>query len=322
VDVLLTIDTEVHACTPVWRETALKAEIEQYIFGRTSNAEYGLNYQLSVLKRRGLKAVFFVEALIAAELGSTILQPIVCKILEAGHEVQLHVHPEWLAYQRQPIVERPRGQFLHQLTESEQQTVIERAAESLAECGAPPPCAFRAGNYGADVRTLRGVASSGMRFDSSWNAAYIGGACRLDVGRPLLAPERLEGVWEIPISFFYDYPGHVRHTQLAACSYAELKGALMKAARAKWPTFVIVSHSFELVWRQVRRGRPALPRRLVIRRFERLCRFLDRRRDQFRTVGFNDVCIARKDGPALRPLRSPIGRTAARMAEQVLGRFI
>ena len=286
-DVLLTIDTEVHPCTDRWRENSLAAEIEQYIYGRTPHAEYGLRYQLSVLRRHRLKAVFFVEALFALELGPQHLAPIVSLIKDEGHEVQLHVHTEWLSYLSRPLLGGRRGLHIREFSEEDQVRIVANALESLAACGILNVCSFRAGNYGADSATLRALARNGLRYDSSWNAAYLGGACRLDTGEPLLAPRQIaEGVCEVPIAFFHDYPRHVRHAQLAACSFGELKGALLQAERYGWPAFVIVSHTFELVWRGVRNGRPATPRRLVIRRFERLCRFLDENRDRLPTIGF------------------------------------
>ena len=207
VEVLLTIDTEVHPCTDRWRETALAAEMDQYLFGRTPQGEYGLAYQLEVLKRHRLKAVFFFEALFAIELGPEAVRPIVASIREAGHEVQLHVHTEWLSYLEPPLLGSRRGTFMHDFSEDEQSLIVSRAMESLAACGSGDVRAFRAGNYGADLHTLRALARNGIDFDSSWNAAYLGGACRLEVGSRLLAPQRMEGVWEVPIGFFHGLSG-------------------------------------------------------------------------------------------------------------------
>jgi len=86
---------------------------------------------------------------------------------------------------------------------------------------------------------------------------------------------------------------------------------------------VIVSHSFELVWRGVSRGRPASPRRLVIRRFERLCQFLAENRDRFETGGFAGLGETDLRPPRdPRPLRSSVLRTAHRYAEQLAGRLL
>jgi hypothetical protein len=320
--VLLTVDVEVHPCTSNWRETSLAAEIEQYIDGRTPNGSYGLPYQLSVLKKHQLKAVFFVEALFASEVGKEPLKHTVSMIKDAGHEVQLHIHTEWLSYFRQPLLEGRVGMHMREFSEDDQARLVSRSLENLASCGVSDVSAFRAGNYGANPATLRALARNGVRYDSSWNAAYLGGYCGLDVGEPLCEPRLIEGVWEVPISFFEDYPGHVRHGQLAACSFAELRHAMLSAVQAGWPTFVIVGHSFELIWRGVRKGRPASPRRLVIRRFERLCRFLADQRDTLPTAGFADLALPSATVPPPGPIKSPRRLTLARVIEQLAGRFV
>lgn len=321
-NVLLTFDVEVHPCTPNWRETSLAAEIEQYIDGRTPVGSYGLAYQLSVLKKHRLKAVFFVESLFSLEVGKELLSRTVSMIRDAGHEVQLHIHTEWVSHLRQRLLGDRFGLHIRQFSEDDQTTLVSRGLGSLAECGVSGVRAFRAGNYGANLATLRALAHNGIPYDSSWNAAYLGGYCDLDVGEALFAPRFIEGVWEVPISFFEDYPGHVRHAQLAACSFAELRHALLAADSAGWPTFVIVGHSFELVWRRVRNGRPASPRRLVIRRFERLCRFLDDRRDTLPTAGFADLHLSSTPVSARGPIKSRPDLTFARVIEQLAGRLI
>ena len=93
-----------------------------------------------------------------------------------------------------------------------------------------------------------------------------------------------------------------------------------RAAERGFPTFVIVSHSFELLNRQKTR-----PNAIVLRRFERLCRFLADRQNRFRTVGFHDLAeddedlTAYEQGP---PLRSNGLRTLSRFAEQAVGRVL
>lgn len=320
--ILLTIDVEVHPCTPNWRETSLAAEIEQYIDGRTQEGDYGLQYQLSVLGRHRLKAVFFVEALFALEVGRERLQRIVSMIGEAGHEVQLHIHTEWLAHLTKPLLGGQSGMHMRTFSEDEQAALVGYGLESLGACGVRGVSAFRAGNYGANFDTLRALARNGIRYDSSWDASYLGGHCDLDVGEPLFAPRLIAGIWEVPIAYFEDYPGHVRHAQLGACSLAEFRGVMSSADSCGWPYFVIVGHSFELVWRGVSKGRAASPRRVVIRRFERLCSFLDENRDRLPTTGFAGLPVSWGDVAARGPIKSPLGRTAARVVEQLAGRVI
>jgi hypothetical protein len=140
--------------------------------------------------------------------------------------------------------------------------------------------------------------------------------------RPFLQPCVVHEVHEFPVSYFGDWPGHYRHAQVCACSAPELEAALMQAWRSGWYSFVIVAHSFELIKRHPWSTKPARPDRFVIRRFERLCRFLARHRDKFRTAHFRDLDPA--EIPTLapeRPLHSGGRRAAMRVAEQLARRI-
>lgn len=103
-NVFLTIDTETYPKTPNWRETGLSEEIERDIYGATPQGEFGLRYQIEKLNAYGLKAVFFVEALFACEVGLAPLRNIVETVQSGGHDVQLHIQPEWVAWMTEPIL--------------------------------------------------------------------------------------------------------------------------------------------------------------------------------------------------------------------------
>ena len=91
---------------------------------------------------------------------------------------------------------------------------------------------------------------------------------------------------------------------------------LWESLEAGRRSVMIVSHSFELLGRDRTRPDP-----IAVRRFEALCRFLDRHRDQFRARGFGDLQPA-AEVPQPLPLRMPIWPTARRLAEQGLRRLV
>lgn len=62
----------------------------------TSNGAVGVGYQLDVFDRCGLKAVFFVDPMPALLWGVEAIADVIGPIIERGHDVQLHVHTEWL----------------------------------------------------------------------------------------------------------------------------------------------------------------------------------------------------------------------------------
>ena len=321
--VFVTIDTEAWPRRPEWRETSLERDVEREIYGVTDQGAFGIGYQMDVLDAHGLKAVFFVESLFACTTGLEPLRRIVESIVRRGHEVQLHVHPEWLQWMDQSPLPGRFAHNLKDLSENEQATLIAAGLENLRRCGVERPCAFRAGNYGANFDTLKALARLGLAFDSSYNASYLDSDCGLRTGKRLLQPVRMHGVHEFPIAFFSDWPGHIRHAQLCACSSRELRTALENAWRMGWHSFVLVSHSFELVRGRRRAGAPPTPDWVVVRRFERLCRYLAEHADKYRTCGFADVDEAElRAKPPVSPLKSHVYQTAERFLEQFARRVI
>lgn len=320
-NVLITIDTEVDPCQPDWRTTGLHTDILREVYGETPQGEFGIAYQMRLLNAHGLKGVFFVEALFACEVGIEPLREIVAAIQDAGHEVQLHLHPEWLSWIEQSPLPGRTGYNIREFTLDEQEVLIETGLAHLRAAGASNVCAFRAGNYGADFNTLTALARNGIAYDTSYNAAYLETDCGLRVDSTLKQPQQLHGVWEFPIAWFHDYRRHLRHAQLCACSFREMRAAMLAAWSQGWHSFVLVSHSFELLKRRKQAGVPPLPDRIVIKRFERLCQFLDEHRDKFQTRGFAE--IKKEDifsSCTAKPLRSRLDRTAGRIAEQLLRR--
>ncbi|MBX6311521.1 MAG: hypothetical protein IRY99_01145 [Isosphaeraceae bacterium] len=320
-NVFITVDTEAWPFSPGWRESGLAQDIDRDIYGITPGGEFGIAFQMDVLDAYGLKAVFLVEPLFACVVGLEPLRQIVALIQGRGHEVQLHLHTEWLAWMDPSILPGRTGQNIGDFFEDEQAQLIAQGLQNLQACGAHNLVAFRAGNYGANFDTLRALARNGLLYDTSHNTNYLGSACDMRTPDLLLQPRRMHGVIEFPISIFRDRPGHYRHSQLCACSGAELEDALLGAWRRGWYAFVLVSHSFELIKRRRGSGRPPAADGIVIRRFERLCRFLASHRDKFRTAVFAEIDPeAVPEMAPQHPPRTGLHRTAWRFAEQLARR--
>jgi len=292
------------------------------IYGRTRDGDFGLPYQLDMLDRFNLQAVFFVESLFAHVIGRKTLREIVELIQDRGQEVQLHVHPEWLAWMTESILPGRTGENLKDFSQGEQMLLIQHGLRNLTECAGRKPCAFRAGSYGANFDTLAALSAIGIPYDTSYNIGYLGSDCDLQTPELLLQPQWINGIHEFPISFFCDWPAHYRPAQLCACSSEELQDALLSAWRLGWVFFVIVWHSFELIKNRRRATTPPRADRIVIKRFESLCRFLSNNREKFQTTGFSDIAPAEiRPAVSVQPLTGRIHHTAQRFVEQVARRF-
>jgi len=316
VDVFLTFDTELSPGLHAIHRVSPEENYRRCIEGRCARGRYGVPYLLEVLAEHELRGVFFVETLCASIVGDDLIRKIFGEVRDAGHDVQLHVHTEWLRFESTPW--RPHTEVLniHLFDRERQQEILSRAMQTFERCVGITPCAYRAGNYGANLDTLEALHGLGITFDSSHNAAYLDRGCQMaTLGRPNQALQ-VNHTWEVPISAFQDRPGHVQPAQLGSCSFREMRSALEFAWENDLSTFVIVAHSFELM--NIRRTAP-LP--LLVRRFTRLCEYLSRNSDRFRVIGFDQARPESwKAGPDAM-YRSRPTDTLQRLAEQVFVRI-
>jgi hypothetical protein len=320
-NVLLTVDTEVYPINKDWQANNLADDIRRDIYGDTPKGSFGVPYQLEVLQRHSLRAVFFVESLYAScsSVGISPLRDLIQLIYSYGQEVQLHLHPEWAPHLQGPsLKDRDRGHLLTSYSEDEQYRLIDMAANNLVRAGAMPADAFRAGSYAANQDTLNALARIGLRYDTSYNFPYLGNTCAIEC-EPLWQPAQLEpGIWEVPISCFEDRSGRFRHCQVCACSAGEIKNSILQAAGLGWQTYVLVSHSFEMLANR-RNGRPVWPRWRVINRFESECEWLASNKSWAVTSHFSDLDL--KSGGVMTPLRGRKSDLAWRNLEQFADRI-
>ena len=278
----------------------------------TPGGSVGVDFQLDTFDRHGLKGVFFVDPMPAMLWGIAAIEDVVGPIAERGHDVQLHLHTEWLALAdgAGPLRNRT-GDNLKDFTFDEQCVLIDYAANTLTAAGAPSPVAFRAGNYGANDDTLRALAELGIEYDTSHCPGFAS-SCEIGLGPDDRRPVRHCGTIEVPIGCVGDVLG-LRHAQLTALSIDELLAAIEHARDSAVRHFTIVSHSFELLSRDRTRIN-----RIVRRRFERLCAGLAGM-EGVSTATYASQPPTAAASTALRPtLPASIRRTAFRMAEQAL----
>ncbi len=281
-DVLITVDTEL-SVSRHRGGMSLADNVRGSIHGEVGDGRFGIGWQMDRLEAHGLRGVFFVDPLPARIIREDFLGDIVGPIVARGHEVQLHIHSEWLALAEGSPKPIGSGQHIRDYAPADQAVLIRQAAKLLGDAGAPAPIAFRAGNYAASDETLAALAGEGILWDSSFNADYLGGACRIDLPATINAPVRHGGLIEVPVSGLNDRPGRFRPAQVCAVSQWEMSAALDHAATVGQPTFVIVSHSFEMLSRDRKR-----PNRMVMARFEHLCRHIATHA-ALRSTGFRDL---------------------------------
>lgn len=311
--VYITIDTEYSAGLAVRLGTHARAEIfDRSIACRTADGDVGIMHQMEVMDASGIKGVFFVDPMPALLWGTKAVADVVEPILKRGHEVQLHLHPEWLeiAGDANPLRGRT-GRNMHDFSEAEQVELIEIAREYLMQAGAPAPTAFRAGNYGADDATLRALKRVGIRYDSSHVPGIAGSDSRISLGPTDQKVVRHQGTIEVPVGSIRSFRGQ-RHAQITALSNWEMAAALRYCVREGVAMLNIVSHSFELMSRDRSRANT-----IVRDRFARFCESVAE------TAGARGATFTSRppqigDGTGAASMPHSEIRSAARVAEQVV----
>ena len=313
-NVYITMDTEVW-----WSSSDLKNIQEDFngtIKGITPYGDFGVQYQIDIMNRYGIKGVYFIEPLFAKAVGQHYLEDIVGTVQDNGHDAQLHIHTEWLQHQNEINIEILDAEHIRYFNLEQQEFLIKAALDQLYSAGAKKINAFRAGNYGADFNTLKALAKNEIIFDSSYNYCFLDSACGLDLGQPLLQPKEINGVWEIPINYIEDWPGHHRPMQLNACSFREIEHALFDAWQKGWESFVIVSHSFELL-----NAERTSPNNVVIDRFDKLCQLLAEHTDKFHSQTFTHTKKPEKNIIHTKPTKGLLHQTLLRFGEQAISRM-
>lgn len=303
--VLLTVDTELP-----WRHYSAGAGWRDSFALAYEAAGVGVPWQLEKLAQHGLKACFFVDPMPALLYGLEPVRAMVEPILAAGQEVQLHLHSFWwdLANGRNDDIRFELTCF----DAEEQYRLLVTARDLLVDASAPPPIAFRSGCFAADADTLAALGRLGLRYDSSHNGADHPWPSGLPLDPRLADPVECGGVIEIPVTQIGLRDGGLRPFQLCALSWQEMHAALRHARALQHPLVTIVSHSFELASRDGQRVN-----RLVRRRFERLCEFLDKNAATLPTTSFAELPPPRE--ARSQPLPAKPLRTIRRMAEQAIG---
>lgn len=304
--VLLTVDTEL-----VWRHHAAGHGWQENFRRSYDAAGVGIPYQLAMLERHDLKACFFVDPMPAVVHGLDPVRRMVEPILAAGQEVQLHLHPFW-AY----LEKAERSRQTDELTAYDfgaQRALIAKARDLLVAAGVPDPIAFRSGSYAANADTARALAELGFCYDSSHNGSHHPEPSALPLAATATGPAEIApGLVEVPVTQIGGADG-LRHLQICAVSFAEMRSALLAARMAEQPVVTIVSHSFELATRN-----GLAVNHVVRRRFDRLCAFLAASRETLPTATFGTLPALPLDRPAV-PVPGSQHRRLRRMAGQAWG---
>ena len=227
---------------------------------------FGIERIMDLLEKHEARGSFFLNPYESAKYGEGDIAKVAQLIHSGGHDLELHTHP------------RPMFNFygLSKASFDEQKMILEKGMSLLQKWSGKNVIAHRAGAFAANTQTLRAAAAVGLHCDAS-----LSPGSRVPV--PLVAElgpsnfaQRVEGVWEIPLTCFDQLRIGSWHSRRAldieGCSLPEIKRVTRWAVQRGLPTVCILMHSFSLS----RHGRP---NRRVIRRLSALLAWLRKQGD-------------------------------------------
>jgi hypothetical protein len=330
----LTIDTECLRGNWPAKAGSRPSGYEEAMIGRVDGKEYGIRFIMDALEQHGLVGDFFVEPLCSHVLGIPPLRDLCQEVLARGHGVSLHLHPGWKSVQPHgrhvPVVGGSWSDMLCDYPVEVQESLVREGMDLLGKCGVERISAFRAGNLGADFRIYGVLQRVGIPISSNYCGGWNG-----DIAKRFRLPAstnhevRMEGIWEIPVTCFHDFPclrpHHRRPLQIAAASVNELETVFESALRQGTRFIVVLFHTFEWI-RGLRAGRASLNRG-YLHRFHALCRLLADRVDQVVTGRFEDLnrdgvlAVTAERESAPRVIRSNDHAGAMRLSSHILARL-
>ena len=291
-EVSITIDTE-FSIAGAFDDPENRQPIgEEQVLCRVAGREQGLGFLLDTFQRHGIAATFFVEALNTAYFGDQPMGGIVQRILEAGQDAQLHIHPCWDAFRDEDWAERVRREAPSDRCDGrrveELEQLIGLGLAAFERWGAPRPVALRTGNLRADRAVYQAMARQDLRLASNLGVAYQppdDPSLDLAGGR-----HWIDGVLELPILSYTQLAMGGRRWRrmlaITASSWREIESLLWQARAAGISPVVVITHPFEFIKGPRGEADKRQPNRINQARLERLCRFIAAHPEDFTSASF------------------------------------
>jgi hypothetical protein len=326
---MFTIDTEISLGGALEDHSLMPVGADRRIWGQTESGRFGIELFMDVFEEHGLRGVFFLEPFGSRIVDPRPLEEAARLIVERGHDVELHLHPE---FRIELEAARKRGAtpsgLLHDYPLDQQQAMIREAADLIERWTGERPIAFRAGSFGFDQRGADLLFEEGFLFDSSYNLWAIDhGLCGFP-REPALNDVALlpNGLLEAPVTNLMarGIRGGLRNFDLASLGATEMIAVIEEMWASGARVCTSLTHSFRLLYSDNVQYLGARLDPMNLHRVRALCRWLNENRDRVRVSTYRDLPAERwrrelSQGPIHRELPSPPAwASAARLAVQAI----
>jgi len=207
----------------------------------------GIDDILSILEEYNIKATFFIDYYEETKWGEKIFSDVTTKIKSAGHQIELHVHPN--LYDKKPT-------YLWQYDYSEQSDLLDESIIIYNKHNVQNPKFFRAGGYSANDDTIKLLYEKKFLGDLSFQ--FKQKRCKIseNVFNEVNKIGYANKLLEIPTTV-YKYrliKERYNSINLEWCSLSELKEISNQIKNSELDYFVVMMHSFSFLnrWDRVR----------------------------------------------------------------------
>lgn len=292
VSVFITVDTETSIGGAFSDPKKHPVGAQKRIFCHKGERAYGISLMMDIADQYNIKINFFLEVFNKYYFGENETRHVCEYIMNRGHDVQLHLHPNYLNFSNGELVKREHTDLMGHYPLEKQTEMIKEARNTLISYGVSNPVAFRAGCFGANLDTLTALNRNGFLVDSSYNAAYIGESCLMpELG--INDIKLINGIWEMPVTCFKEsLPGlssRKKPLDINGTGFEEMRDVLRTATKNGPYCITIILHSFSFVKSFDAQYRRIKVRNHVVSRFRKLLAFLKEHDDMFEIKTFDKL---------------------------------
>lgn len=307
IDIILSFDIEFSIGGAFSEPNKYKPLGNDYVWLNNDGESLGLGYILEKLSYYKIKGVFFIEACNTAYHGLNEMGDISKKIVEEGHDVQLHIHPGWLHYSN--LNSWPKNDSCAGRTLNELDQIFNHGIEVFKEWGNKHPVAVRTGSLRVDDNYYRALSSSSIECSSS-------------IGMSIYKPASPDFQIYAGVKYIYEKPelpitttmsniGNKKITkslQILSCSLSEIIETIEQAEKNNISPVIILSHPFEFVRARNFRYEKYIKNNLIRRRLEGLCEYLSKNNNRYRVTTFSDLIdnnrpiSPEQSAPSIKPM--------------------
>jgi SAM-dependent methyltransferase len=194
---MITIDVEAQP------KRANSAPLERLIWGRFPEGSWGLGEMMNVAERQGVPLTMFLDYAEEHLYGEQLLD-VGREIHRRGHDLQLHLHQQFLAaeFYASHYLEPVRN--LTDVSVDAARALVDFMCDAHERAVGEKPVAFRGGGYRYNGALLSELMAHGVKLDSSCNPARDSQPMRLGA-RAQFKWEK--GPFEVPISMVERFRG-------------------------------------------------------------------------------------------------------------------